>query len=169
MLLSSTIIILFNALTNVKLTRIAKRRAMVAIGLIITVAVVTYYLEAKTKTEVAHLPGVWIAIAQQIMTVVTRQCAAALTYASTKVVLGVQEIATVTQVRFVAKKLFLLTKPSVLRAVLSKLAISTTIVPGPKSVVDQECVQAQAVMLSVLRTPSAIWVNIVAKKVILLG
>ena len=134
---------------NVKLTRIAKRRAMVAIGLIITVAVVTYYLEAKTKTEVAYLAGVWIAIAQQIMTVVTRQCAAAPTRASTRVVLGVQKIATVTQARFVAKRLFLLTKPSALRTVSSKLVISTMIVLVLESVVDQGSVPAQAVVISV--------------------
>ena len=134
---------------NVKLTRIAKRRAMVAFGLIITVAVITYYLEAKTKTEVAYLAGVWITIAQQIMTVVTRQCAAAPTRASTRVVLGVQKIAIVTQARFVAKRLPLLTKLSALRTVSNKLVISTMIVLVLESVVDQGSVPAQAVVISV--------------------
>ena len=80
---------------------------------------------------------------------VTRQCAAAPTRASTKVVLGVQKIATVTQARFVAERLFLLTKPSALRSVSSKLVISTMIVLLMESAVDQGSVQAQAVVKSV--------------------
>ena len=146
-LLFSVELILFDALMHVKPTQIAKRRAIAAFCL--TVVVVTYYLEAKTKTEVAHLAGVWIAIAQQIMTVATRQCAAAPTSASTRVVLGVPKIASVTQARFVAERLFLSTKPSALRTVSNKLVISTMIVLVMESVVDQGSVQAQAAVKSV--------------------
>ena len=42
------------------------------------------------------------------------QCVAALKCASTKVVLGADRIQTAISVMFVAKRLFLLTKPSVL-------------------------------------------------------
>ena len=83
------------------------------------------------------------------MTVVTRQCAAAPTSASTRVVLGVLIAQTVTQARFVAKRLFLLTKLSALRTVSNKLVISTMIVLVMESVVDQGSVRTQAVVISV--------------------
>ena len=99
------------------------------------------------------------------MTVATRQCAAALTDVSTRVVLGVLIAQTVTQDMFVAKRLFLLTKLSALRTVSSKLVISTMIVLVMGNAVDQGSVQAQAaIIINVLLTRSAIKVSTVAKR-----
>ena len=79
----------------------------------------------------------------------TRQCVVALTDVSTKVVLDVTKMQTVIPTTFVAKRLFLLTKPFALRAVSGKLVILTMIVLVLESVVDQGSVQAQAVVKSV--------------------